>query len=107
MADLATVVDVMPAGRSLLDRTAKKSSKAGIAAFLLALAGGLGYIAFHVARDLDKVTRGDKLSPILLVRGRFVKDRDLVVADGYHRICASYWLNENSHIPCRIVDVPA
>ena len=61
----------------------------------------------HVASDLDKVTRGDKLSPILLVRGRFPKNRDLVVADGYHRICASYWLNEDSHIPCRIVDVPA
>jgi hypothetical protein len=60
----------------------------------------------HVASDLEKVRRGDKLSPILLVRGRFVKDRDLVVADGYHRICASYWLNENSPIPCRIVDVP-
>jgi hypothetical protein len=60
----------------------------------------------HVAIDLDKVKRGEKLSPILLIRGRFVKDRDLVVADGYHRICASYWLNENSPIPCRIVDVP-
>jgi hypothetical protein len=60
----------------------------------------------HVALDLDKVKRGEKLSPILLVRGRFVKGRALVVADGYHRICASYWLNENSPIPCRIVDVP-
>ena len=60
----------------------------------------------HVAIDLDKVKRGEKLSPILLVRGRFVKGRELVVADGYHRICASYWLNENSPIPCRIVDVP-
>jgi hypothetical protein len=60
----------------------------------------------HVAIDLDKVKRGQKLSPILLVRGRFVKGRDLVVADGYHRICASYWLNENSPIPCRIVDIP-
>jgi inorganic phosphate transporter, PiT family len=57
MADLATVVDVMPTGTTLLDRTAKKSpSKAGIVAFLLALAGGLGYIAFHVARDLDNVS---------------------------------------------------
>ena len=47
----------MPSGKSLLDRTAKKStSKAGIVAFLLALAGGLGYIAFHVARDLDNVS---------------------------------------------------
>jgi PiT family inorganic phosphate transporter len=46
----------MPAGKSLLDRTAKKTSKAGIVAFLLALAAGLGYIAFHVARDLDNVS---------------------------------------------------
>jgi hypothetical protein len=61
---------------------------------------------FHVALDLNKVKQGDKLSPVLLVRGRFLKNRDLVVADGYHRICASYWLSENSPIPCRIVDVP-
>ena len=61
----------------------------------------------HVALDLDKVKRGAKLSPILLVRGRFVKSRDLVIADGYHRVCASYWLSENSPIPCRIVDIPS
>jgi hypothetical protein len=60
----------------------------------------------HVALDLDKVKRGAKLSPILLVRGRFAKNRDLVIADGYHRVCASYWLSENSPIPCRIVDFP-
>ena len=57
MADLATVVEVMPSGKALRDRRTKKSSsRAGIIAFLLALASGLGYIAFHVARDLDNVT---------------------------------------------------
>ncbi len=57
MADLATVVEVMPAGESLLDRKMKKSSgRLGIAAFLLALTGGMAYIAFHVAKDLDNVT---------------------------------------------------
>jgi len=57
MADLATVVDVMPVGTTLLDRKIRKShSPLGIAAFLAAMAGGLGYIAFHVARDLDRVT---------------------------------------------------
>jgi hypothetical protein len=66
----------------------------------------LAHDDMHVALDLDKVTRGAKLSPILLVRGRFAKNRDLVIADGYHRVCASYWLNENSPIPCRIVDIP-
>jgi hypothetical protein len=60
----------------------------------------------HVARDLQKVQNGNKLSPILLVRGRFDKNRNLVIADGYHRVCASYWLDENSLIPCRIVDLP-
>jgi len=57
MADLATTVHAMPSGRSLLDRKLKRTqSRAGIAMFLLALAGGLCYIAFHVASDLDSVT---------------------------------------------------
>jgi hypothetical protein len=60
----------------------------------------------HVAKDFDKVKNGDKLSPVLLVRGTFVKNRSLVIADGYHRICASYWIDENAQIPCRVVDVP-
>ena len=47
----------MPAGKSLLDRKLKKSSNPfGIAIFLLALTGGLAYIAFHLAKDLDNVT---------------------------------------------------
>ncbi|HVA70615.1 MAG TPA: hypothetical protein VNF08_04745 [Acidimicrobiales bacterium] len=61
----------------------------------------------HVAKDLAQVKAGHKLSPVLLVRGRLTKGRSLVIADGYHRICASYWINENSQIPCRIVDVPS
>ena len=57
MAGLATAVQTMPAGKSLLDRKLKKSSNPfGIAIFLLALTGGLGYIAFHLAKDLDNVT---------------------------------------------------
>jgi PiT family inorganic phosphate transporter len=57
MADLATVVEAMPAGKTLLDRKMKKShSPLGVAAFLVAMAGGLAYIAFHVSRDLDRVT---------------------------------------------------
>ncbi len=61
----------------------------------------------HVASDLAKVKSGLKLSPILLVRGRLDKNRSLVVADGYHRICASYYIDENSAIPCRLVDLPS
>jgi hypothetical protein len=53
----------------------------------------------EVAKHLHEVKSGDQLSPVLLVRGT-----PLWVADGYHRICASYRLNEDEDIPCRIVD---
>ena len=55
----------------------------------------------HVAADLEKVSAGKALSPILLVRGDGV--RPLIVADGYHRVCASYWIDENTDIPCILV----
>jgi len=58
----------------------------------------------HVAEDLKKVRKGEKLSPVLLVRGALLQGIPLTVADGYHRICASYHLDENADIPCRIVD---
>ncbi|HET9051242.1 MAG TPA: hypothetical protein VFO60_06025 [Candidatus Dormibacteraeota bacterium] len=59
----------------------------------------------HVAKDLHKVERGELLSPVLLVRGRLAADVPLTVADGYHRICASYHLAEDADIPCRIADL--
>lgn len=61
----------------------------------------------HVALDLEKVRRGDHLSPILLVRGDVGSDVPLTVADGYHRICASYHIDENADIPCRIAEMPS
>jgi len=30
-------------------------------------------------------------------------EHSLVVADGYHRVCASYWIDENTDIPCVLV----
>jgi hypothetical protein len=59
----------------------------------------------HVAKDLAKVRKGQLLSPVLLLRGRLEAGVPLTVADGYHRICASYHLNEDADIPCRIVDL--
>jgi hypothetical protein len=59
----------------------------------------------HVAGDLAKIRDGELLSPVLLVRGNIRHDFALTVADGYHRICASYWVNENEDIPCRVVDL--
>ena len=56
----------------------------------------------HVASDLSKAATGAALSPILLLRGDGT--HPLVVADGYHRVCASYWIDENTDIPCILVD---
>jgi hypothetical protein len=59
---------------------------------------------FHVASDLAKVARGERLSPVLLMRGDFRRGVPLTIADGYHRVCASYHLDENADIPCHLVD---
>jgi hypothetical protein len=52
----------------------------------------------HVEHNLEKIEDGKKLSPILLVRGA-----QLVIADGYHRVCAVYLHDEDALIPCKIV----
>jgi hypothetical protein len=56
----------------------------------------------HVASDLRKIKKGQALSPILLVRGDVATCRPLQIADGYHRVCASYHADENTDIPCRL-----
>jgi hypothetical protein len=58
-----------------------------------------------VKKDLAKVADGKRLSPVLLVRGRGAKDVPLVVADGYHRVCASHHLDEDADVPCRLVEL--
>ena len=57
----------------------------------------------HVAKDIAKVKSGKALSPVLLVRGDLLRGVPLQIADGYHRVCASYRLDEDSDIPCRTV----
>jgi hypothetical protein len=57
----------------------------------------------HVKADLAKIGAGKKLSPILLVRGAAIGSMRLEIADGYHRVCASYLTGENTDIPCRLV----
>jgi hypothetical protein len=61
----------------------------------------------HVASDLRKIRKSRPLSPVLLVRGDLLRGFPLEIADGYHRICASYYVNENTDIPCRMIDLPA
>ena len=61
----------------------------------------LGVSNSHVERDLEKIRSGKRLSPILLVR--IPELMRVVVADGYHRMCAVYRLDEDALIPCKIV----
>jgi hypothetical protein len=53
------------------------------------------------------VAAGTPLSPVLLIRGDLRSGRVLHIADGYHRVCASYHVNEDTDIPCRLVSLPA
>jgi hypothetical protein len=59
----------------------------------------------EVLKDLKKVRKGKKLSPVLLVRGG-LGECALTVADEYHRICASSYFDEEATIPCGMVDLP-
>ncbi len=61
----------------------------------------------HVTEDLKKIRRGKKLSPVLLIRGDAAAGVPLVIADGYHRVCASWYRDENIPIACRIVSLDA
>lgn len=56
----------------------------------------------HVARDIAKITAGTPLSPVLVIRGDLGRGVPTQVADGYHRICACYFLDEDADVPCRI-----
>jgi hypothetical protein len=63
----------------------------------------LGVSNTHVEKDRKKIRHGTPLSPLLLVR-----DPDgghVVIADGYHRLCAVYGFDEDAWIPSRIVSL--
>ncbi len=61
----------------------------------------LGISNNHIKRDLKKIKNGESLSPLLLVRN--TTNSKLIIADGYHRLCAVYSLDEDASIPCKIV----
>jgi hypothetical protein len=60
----------------------------------------------HVAANLGKIARGKKLSPVLLVRGGGARGVALIIADGYHRVCAAYHHDYDEPVPCIIVARP-
>ncbi len=61
----------------------------------------LGVSNGHVEKDRRKIRDGKALSPILLVRDK--AHGRVIIADGYHRMCAVYSIDEDALIPCKIV----
>jgi hypothetical protein len=61
----------------------------------------LGVSSSHVEKDREKIKHGEALSPVLLVRDG--PNGKVVIADGYHRLCAVYSFDEDAPIPCKIV----
>ncbi|MCY7410526.1 MAG: hypothetical protein LH473_09645 [Chitinophagales bacterium] len=61
----------------------------------------LGISHSQIAKNLQKIENGIELSPILIVRDS--ANGKVVIADGYHRLCAIYSLDEEALIPCKIV----
>lgn len=61
----------------------------------------LGVSNSHVEKDRNKIAKGTPLSPLLLVRD--VETGRVIIADGYHRLCAVYGVDEDALIPCKIV----
>lgn len=61
----------------------------------------LGISNAHVQKDRTKIESGTSLSPLLLVRDP--NNGKVIIADGYHRLCAVYAFDEDAVIPCKIV----
>jgi len=61
----------------------------------------LGISNSHIQKDREKILAGQSLSPLLLLRDP--QNGKLVIADGYHRLCAIYAFDEDALIRCKIV----
>ena len=89
------------------ETAAEKLKKAEMMAFAakdIFRASGLSLLGIsdsHVEKDRAQIARDEKLSPLLLYRDK--ANGKLIIADGYHRLCAVYKFDEDAMIPCKIV----
>ena len=61
----------------------------------------LGISNLHVEKDRKKISKGTALSPILLIKDS--QNKKVIIAYGYHRLCAVYSFDEDAIIPCKII----
>jgi hypothetical protein len=60
----------------------------------------LGASNFHVQKDRQRIKLGHALSPLLLIKDSV--NGKVIIADGYHRLCAVYPFDEDAEISCKI-----
>jgi hypothetical protein len=94
-------------GRSRVTRLIQQLRRAPISRFKakdIFRASGLSLLGIsnsHIEKDRKKILKGEKLSPLLLVRDE--RHGKVVIADGYHRMCSVYSFDEDALIPCKVV----
>ncbi|HLY03624.1 MAG TPA: hypothetical protein VKR56_14150 [Candidatus Cybelea sp.] len=69
--------------------------------FRASLLSLLGVSNYHVEKVRAEMLAGQAISPLLLFREKTTGR--VIIADGYHRLCAVYTFDEDAVIPCKIV----
>ena len=93
----------VPAAKNAADKL-KKAEMTEFAAKDIFRSSGLSLLGIsdsHVEKDRAQIARDEKLSPLLLYRDK--ANGKLIIADGYHRLCAVYKFDEDAVISCKIV----
>jgi len=99
---LSLIYDVATASKMVEDlRSATVSKFKAKDIFRASSLSLLGISNDHVEKDRKKIRKGVGLSPIILVRDK--SNGKVVIADGYHRMCAVYSFDEDAIIPCKII----
>ncbi|MFC3106706.1 hypothetical protein ACFQAT_27370 [Undibacterium arcticum] len=57
--------------------------------------------AFDWSKQKKEIDQGNPLSPILIVRQD--NGQHLLIADGFHRMCALFAADQEVNVPCKIV----
>jgi len=99
---LSLIFDIKSAKK--LVKSLKKASMTSFKAKDIFRSSGLSLLGIsngHVEKSTKKIQTGIRLPPLLLVRDD--RQRQLIIAEGYHRLCSVYLIDEDANIPCKIV----
>ena len=57
----------------------------------------------HVADNIKKIRKEKSLAPVIVIQGNWMRGRPLIIADGYHRMCAACQEDEDAPVALVIV----